>query len=67
MNLGEKLIVAGVVFLPASSAAFWTVLILWYRPDVSGLAIFLAVASAAVAVTAGLVTSGILLLRRKRA
>jgi hypothetical protein len=65
MNLGEKLVVAGVVFLPAVSAVFFGLIPLWDHDD-AFQAMLLALASAAVAVALGLLTSGILLLRRNR-
>jgi hypothetical protein len=60
-----KLIVAGVVFLPTTSAVFWTVIAFLNRDDPFA-AILFAVTSGALAVALGLFTSGVLILRRKR-
>jgi hypothetical protein len=66
MNRGEKLVVAGVVALPAISTVFWLGFLFWI-PDPTDrfLPILFAVASAALAVALGLFTSGILFLKRK--
>jgi len=78
MNLGEKLIVAGVVLVPAAFSMFCACVAIYdyatfvpssglsYQPEV-GVAAFLSLAGLVVAVALGLITSGVILMRKKRA
>jgi len=66
MGRGELLIVGGVVTVPAAIAVVGLVWISLAGPQDRGVGVFFAVVGAVVALALGLLSSGILLLRRQR-
>ena len=66
MSRGEILIVAGVVTIPTATAVVGLVLIYSAKSENLAPGVALVVVGAVVALALGLLTSGILLLRRNR-